>query len=247
VFAHLAPGYKAVPNRQLGHPGWPSSMSAEKGGALRTVSAGGRRVLVAVPLCGALLAVPFLALRAGSSARPDHTALARSNVATAASFALPLAGAVQAPAWQLAAYTVKAPAPPVQATPAAPPPSSAPAPSVASVPRPVAAAVIAHAAPVPAPTPSTTVAPGHLTVQRQNARSGQATWYSQAVPGYCASPDLPFGTVLTVTNQANGASTTCVVNDREGNTPGRIVDLSYQGFAQIADPSEGIIAVTITW
>ena len=48
-----------------------------------------------------------------------------------------------------------------------------------------------------------------------NSEGGQATWYSEAPDGYCASPTLPFGTVMTVTNDATGTSTTCTVNDRE--------------------------------
>jgi hypothetical protein len=56
----------------------------------------------------------------------------------------------------------------------------------------------------------------------------------------CASPALPFGTVLTVTNNATGASTTCTVDDREG--------AGYPaGFAQIADLSQGVVEVTISW
>jgi rare lipoprotein A len=63
----------------------------------------------------------------------------------------------------------------------------------------------------------------------------------------CASPSLPFGTVLTVTNNATGASTQCTVDDREANVPGRVVDLSYSGFSQIASPSQGVVYVTLAW
>jgi rare lipoprotein A len=58
---------------------------------------------------------------------------------------------------------------------------------------------------------------------------------------------LPFGTVVTVTNLANGATTTCTVNDRGPYGPGRIIDLDQGVFAQIADPATGVINVTITW
>ncbi len=74
---------------------------------------------------------------------------------------------------------------------------------------------------------------------------GQATWYG-ASAGTCASPYLPFGTRLTVTNDANGASTTCVVDDREADTS-RVVDLAPATFSQIAPLSEGVITVTLTW
>jgi hypothetical protein len=80
-----------------------------------------------------------------------------------------------------------------------------------------------------------------------NSLRGQATWYSEAPPGYCASPTLPFGTVLTVTNDNTGASTTCTVDDREAAGYPRVVDMSYSGFSQIADPSQGVVDVTISW
>ena len=63
----------------------------------------------------------------------------------------------------------------------------------------------------------------------------------------CASPTLPFGTVLTVVNDATGASTICTVDDREGAGYPRVVDLSPEGFSQIADLSQGVVDVTISW
>jgi hypothetical protein len=205
--------------------------------------------VVGIPLCGALLGVPLLVLHTGA-ARAAHTVSASAEGLTAeaaAPVALPIAGAVAAPQWQLSAATVAGstlPPPAPAATPVAATRTAAPAP-VATV------AVVSHQVaqpPPPPPTTTTTVAPAPaVTVHSGNSESGGATWYAQAAPGYCASPDLPFGTVLTVTNQANGASTTCIVNDREASTPGRIVDLSEEGFAQIAPLSEGIVTVTITW
>jgi rare lipoprotein A len=53
--------------------------------------------------------------------------------------------------------------------------------------------------------------------------------------------------VVTVTNLANGASTTCTVNDRGPYGPGRIIDLDREVFAQLADPAVGVIDVVITW
>ena len=63
----------------------------------------------------------------------------------------------------------------------------------------------------------------------------------------CASPTLPFGTVLTVVNSATGASTVCRVDDREDSGYPRVVDLSPEGFSQIADTSQGVVDVTISW
>jgi len=96
----------------------------------------------------------------------------------------------------------------------------------------------------PAPAPAATSSAPATT---GDAEHGQATWYAQAAPGRCASPTLPFGTVLTVTDDATGASTTCVVDDREQAGYPRVVDLSPSGFAQLADPDRGVVDVTISW
>jgi rare lipoprotein A (peptidoglycan hydrolase) len=80
-----------------------------------------------------------------------------------------------------------------------------------------------------------------------NDEGGQATWYAAAPTGYCASQTLPFGTVLTVENNVTGTSTVCTVDDREEAGYPRVVDLSPEGFAQIADTSQGVVDVTISW
>ena len=48
-------------------------------------------------------------------------------------------------------------------------------------------------------------------------------------------------------NNATGASTECTVDDREGAGYPRVVDLSPQGFSQIADINQGLVEVTISW
>ena len=80
-----------------------------------------------------------------------------------------------------------------------------------------------------------------------NNESGEATWYGAAPSGMCASPSLPFGTTLTVVNVATGASTLCTVDDRETAGYPRVVDLSPEGFSQIADLGQGVVDVTISW
>jgi rare lipoprotein A len=50
---------------------------------------------------------------------------------------------------------------------------------------------------------------------------------------------LPFGTKIKVTNQRNGASVVVRVNDRGPYHGGRVLDLSYGAFNQIAPPSQG--------
>jgi rare lipoprotein A (peptidoglycan hydrolase) len=202
-------------------------------------------------LCGAVFGVPLLLLQNGTSHAP--------RVATAAAASAHHAhGTVKSPSHldsvvlpsHLVAYdagatgaaTTTTTAPPVTATtvPVAPPTTTttvvahvapAPAPTTTTVPKPVPAPVVA------APTPTTP----------HYSENGQATWYAAAPPGKCASPTLPFGTVLTVRNDATGATTTCTVDDREGSPYPRVVDLSYSGFAQIADPSQGVVEVTISW
>ena len=90
--------------------------------------------------------------------------------------------------------------------------------------------------PVPAPA-----------ISAAHVERGEATWYGAAPPGRCASPTLPFGTVVTVTDTATGARTTCTVDDREESGYPRVVDMSPSGFAQLADPSQGVVDVTISW
>jgi rare lipoprotein A (peptidoglycan hydrolase) len=94
-------------------------------------------------------------------------------------------------------------------------------------------------APPPPPPPPTTAPAASAT--------GGATWYTETPAGGCASPWLPRGTELTVTNDVTGARTTCLVDDREADNPGRVVDMSYTTFSEIGDPSTGVLTVTITW
>jgi rare lipoprotein A (peptidoglycan hydrolase) len=100
------------------------------------------------------------------------------------------------------------------------------------------------------PPTTTTLPPTTTTTTRpapRNSEVGDATWYAAAPAGYCASPTLPFGTVLTVVNNATGATTVCTVDDREAAGYPRVVDLSPEGFDQIASTSQGVVQVTISW
>jgi rare lipoprotein A (peptidoglycan hydrolase) len=102
----------------------------------------------------------------------------------------------------------------------------------------------------PASVTTTTLPPPTTTTTRptpSNREAGDATWYAAAPAGYCASPTLPFGTELTVVNDATGATTVCTVDDREVAGYPRVVDLSPEGFDQIADTSQGVVQVTIFW
>jgi resuscitation-promoting factor RpfB len=77
---------------------------------------------------------------------------------------------------------------------------------------------------------------------------GEASWYSFAPGGglSAAHPWLPFGTVVTVTNIANGNTVQVVINDR-GPFGGRIIDLSDEAFARIAPLAQGVCQVRLSW
>ncbi len=102
---------------------------------------------------------------------------------------------------------------------------------------------------VPAPTTTTTVPPTTTTAPALAATGsvhyGQVTYYAHPA-GTCASPFLPFGTVVRVTNPANGLSVTCLVNDREADTA-RSIDLATATFAELAPLSQGVIDAQLTW
>ena len=112
------------------------------------------------------------------------------------------------------------------------------------VPSPVRAAVAKPTPTTVKPAPVAPKPPAAAPVR--GSESGQASWY-QFTSGACAHRTLAFGTVVTVTNVATGASTTCRVADRGPYVTGRIIDLERGVFAAIADPGSGVIDVRITW
>jgi len=78
------------------------------------------------------------------------------------------------------------------------------------------------------------------------SRTGVASWYGCS--GYhAASPWLPFGTAVTVTDLANGRTVTVVINDRGPYGAGRILDLCAPAFAALAPLSQGVANVSIAW
>jgi uncharacterized protein YabE (DUF348 family) len=89
---------------------------------------------------------------------------------------------------------------------------------------------------------------GRASPDLHGTQTGEASWYSFA-PGdglTAAHPWLPYGTVVTVTNLANGRSIRVVINDR-GPFSGRIIDLSDEAFSALAALGTGIIDVRLTW
>jgi len=103
----------------------------------------------------------------------------------------------------------------------------------------------------PPPTTTTTrpsgLPPATVSTTINGTATGIATWYSEAPPGRCASPWLAFGTTVSISDVATGVSITCLVDDREAQNPGRVIDLSPSGFEAMAPLSQGVIQVNISW
>lgn len=76
---------------------------------------------------------------------------------------------------------------------------------------------------------------------------GKATYYF-GLPGdsgyaTTAHKTLPFGTIVEVTNLANGKTVKAEVTDRGPYVHGRVLDLSEEAFAELAPLSSGVINV----
>lgn len=56
---------------------------------------------------------------------------------------------------------------------------------------------------------------------------------------------LPFGTLVKVTNSANGKSVVVRINDRGPFVRGRVIDLSQSAFKSIGNLNRGIVPVKI--
>ncbi|MGZ6885486.1 MAG: G5 domain-containing protein [Acidimicrobiia bacterium] len=90
--------------------------------------------------------------------------------------------------------------------------------------------------------PALPVSAGHFS------QEGTATWYqSHAGPGACAHLTLPFGTIVTITNLANGRTAQCRVGDRGPQAwTGHIIDLNPDVFSQLAPLGTGTIHVRLS-
>lgn len=73
--------------------------------------------------------------------------------------------------------------------------------------------------------------------------TGSATWYTKSLNHVAAHNTLPKGTKVRVVNTANGKST--VVTVVGGGLHGALIDLSYDAFSDIGDPSTGRLSVRI--
>ena len=78
--------------------------------------------------------------------------------------------------------------------------------------------------------------------------SGQATWYDPPWSGLtAASPWIPFGTHVTVTDLATGRTVIVVIDDRGPFAAGRIIDLSPEAFSILSPLGRGVLDVLNTW
>ncbi|MBF0252911.1 MAG: septal ring lytic transglycosylase RlpA family lipoprotein [Candidatus Omnitrophica bacterium] len=95
--------------------------------------------------------------------------------------------------------------------------------------------------------------------------TGAASWYAEFSPGIklttanmetfdhdkltCAIWDMPFNTVLLVTNNENGKTVKVRVNDRGPAKKlcreGRVIDLTKGAFEKLADLDKGLIDVKV--
>lgn len=120
------------------------------------------------------------------------------------------------------------------------------APPEADRPRPTTAPTAARRA---APAPAARRATPPPAQRTGDSQMGDASWYDHpSTDGMTAAHrTLPFGTLVTVTNLANGRSVQVRINDRGPFVEGRIIDLNEPAFARIASAGSGVIRVRITW
>ena len=90
----------------------------------------------------------------------------------------------------------------------------------------------------------TTDVPGAVA----DTQTGLATWYDPPWAGLTAAhPTLPFGTLVTVTDDETGRWVTVTINDRGPFGTGRIIDLSPEAFAILQPLGAGVLDVSIAW
>ena len=115
-------------------------------------------------------------------------------------------------------------------------------------PAPAASSDSQDSASPPASEPEPEPEPEPEQTSSSNEQTGQASYYHHPEEGMTAAHrTLPFGTVVTVTNLANGQSVNVTINDRGPYIDGRIIDLNDTAFERIASYDSGVIDVRITW
>jgi len=195
-----------------------------------------RRAALAVGI--SMLALPVVLI----DNRPDRSSAEAVEVTAAAVEATTTSEAAAPPRHVEAVRLVTAEPAPTTTTTVAPtttaPPTTAPPTTAPPTTAPPTTA--------PRPSTTTTTAPPPPPPAPSNTESGGASWYRHGA-GECAHKTLPMGTVVRVTNRANGATATCTVTDRGPYGAGRIIDLDASVFEQLAPLDAGVIQVTISW
>ena len=194
-----------------------------------------------------VLALPLLVLGHGAKAKTNtqQAAASRDTGATTTSDTAASAN-TEAPGTEAPSSEVPTTAAPTTAPPTSVTPVTAPKAAQAAAPVTAPKPVVTAPAPKPAPAPTTTVAPKAAAPKVTQSQSGQGTWYRYK-PGGCANNSLPMGTVVTVTDVDNGATATCVVNDRGSFGYPRILDMDASVFQQLAPLDAGVINIRISW
>ncbi len=103
------------------------------------------------------------------------------------------------------------------------------------------------------------VACGFAALAAQEVQRGKASYYSKRATGArtssgerlhhdsltCAHRTYPFGTMLKVTNPANGRSVVVRVTDRGPFVRGRIIDLSWRAAKELGILVQGVATVEV--
>ena len=79
-----------------------------------------------------------------------------------------------------------------------------------------------------------------------NTQEGLASWFD-ATGLTAAHRTIPQGTVVKVTNLANGRTVNVVIRDRGPFVDGRVIDLSTAAFQELAPLTSGTARVRIEW
>jgi len=99
----------------------------------------------------------------------------------------------------------------------------------------------------------------HFSSLKAQPQTGKASFYSKRATGMrtaggdkvhhdsltCAHRTFPFGTLLQVTNPANGRVVVVRVNDRGPFIRGRIIDLSWRAAKELDILAQGVATVEI--
>jgi rare lipoprotein A len=95
-----------------------------------------------------------------------------------------------------------------------------------------------------APSAATVIDTGSCEASYYRPRGQTASGEAFDSAGHTAAHEtLPFGSLVRVTNTANGASVVVRINDRGPYYYGRCLDLSAAAFASIANPADGVAEV----